>query len=118
MISLKIKEVSEKYNLTPDTLRYYERIGLISQVPRNKNGIREYSEENCANIAFIKCMRAADVSIEGLAAYLKLYRQDSDTHLARRKILLQEKQRLTEKMNHIQEALDRLDTKLRLLDEP
>ena len=48
---------------------------------------------------------------------MKLYRQDGDTRPARRKILLQEKQRLTEKMNHIQEALDRLDTKLRLLDE-
>ena len=117
---MKIKEVSEKYNLTPDTLYdIMNSIGLISQVPRNKNGIREYSDENCANIAFIKyALRAADVSIEGLAAYLKLYRQDSDTHLARRKILsCREKQRLTEKMNHIQEALDRLDTKLRLLDE-
>ncbi len=117
MIPLKIKEVSEKYNLPPDTLRYYERIGLISQVPRNKNGIREYTDENCASIAFIKCMRAADVSIEGLAAYLKLYRQDGDTRSARRKILLQEKQRLSERMRHMQEALDRLDTKLRLLDE-
>ena len=83
----------------------------------NKNGIREYTDENCASIAFIKCMRAADVSIEGLAAYLELYRQDGDTRSARRKILLQEKQRLSERMRHMQEALDRLDTKLRLLDE-
>ena len=62
-------------------------------------------------------MRAADVSIEGLMEYMKLYRQDGDTRPARRKILLHEKQRLTEKMNHIQDALDRLDTKLHMLDE-
>lgn len=39
---MKIKEVSEQYDITPDTLRYYERIGLIRNVPRDKNGIRNY----------------------------------------------------------------------------
>lgn len=114
---MKIKEVSEKFGLTPDTLRYYERIGLIDKVQRNKNGIREYSEENCATIAFIKCMRAADVSIEGLSDYLRYYRQDGDTRDVRRKILLHEKGRLMEKMQHIQKALDRLEYKLKILDE-
>ena len=61
---MKIKEVSEQYDITPDTLRYYERIGLIRNVPRDKNGIRNYSEENCNTIAFIKCMRSGNVSIE------------------------------------------------------
>ena len=114
---MKIKEVSEKFGLTPDTLRYYERVGLIEKVKRNKNGIRDYSEEDCATIAFIKCMRSADVSIEGLCAYLQYYRQDGDTREQRRKILLHEKQRLTEKMHHMQEALDRLECKLKRIDE-
>ena len=60
---MKIKEVSTLYGLSTDTLRYYERIGLIRNVPRDKNGVRNYSEENCHTIAFIKCMRAANVSI-------------------------------------------------------
>lgn len=70
---MKIKEVSEQYDITPDTLRYYERIGLIRNVPRDKNGIRNYSEENCNTIAFIKCMRSGNVSIEGLTEYIELY---------------------------------------------
>ena len=42
-----ISEVSEKYGLTHDTLRYYERIGLIPPVKRRPNGIREYDDYSC-----------------------------------------------------------------------
>ena len=41
-----IKEVCEKYELTPDTLRYYERVGVIPEVHRTKGGIRDYTEED------------------------------------------------------------------------
>lgn len=56
---MTISEVSEKYGLTPDTLRYYERIGLIPPVPRTKSGLRDYDESSCNWIEFIKCMRGA-----------------------------------------------------------
>lgn len=39
---MTITEVSKKFDLTADTLRYYERIGLLTNVPRNPNGIRDY----------------------------------------------------------------------------
>lgn len=54
----------KKYDITPDTLRYYERIGLLRRVPRNQNGIRNYDEESCKRIEFIKCMRSAGVELE------------------------------------------------------
>ena len=47
---MTIAEVSKKYDLTPDTLRYYERIGLLSSVPRNTSGIRNYDEASCKRI--------------------------------------------------------------------
>ena len=72
---MKIKDVSEKFQISPDTLRYYEKIGLIHNVSRDKNGIRNYSQENCNTIAFIKCMRAASVSIDGLSRYMELFQQ-------------------------------------------
>lgn len=53
-----------KYDITPDTLRYYERIGLLRRVPRNQNGIRNYDEESCKRIEFIKCMRSAGIELE------------------------------------------------------
>ena len=42
---MTIAEVSKKYNLTPDTIRYYEKIGLLPTVPRKENGIRDFTEE-------------------------------------------------------------------------
>lgn len=50
---MTIAEVSEKYAVSQDTLRYYERIGLIPRVNRNKSGIRDYSEDDCNWVQFI-----------------------------------------------------------------
>lgn len=44
---MTIAEVGKKYGLSADTLRYYERIGLIPPVHRTKSGIRDYLEEDC-----------------------------------------------------------------------
>ena len=67
---MTISEVSEKYGLTPDTLRYYERIGLIPPVPRTRSGLRDYDESSCNWIEFIKCMRGAGLQIEALSSML------------------------------------------------
>ena len=63
---MTIAEVSKKYDISADTLRYYERIGLIPPVPRKKSGIRDYDEDSCGWIGLMKCMRAAGVQIEAL----------------------------------------------------
>lgn len=55
---MKIMEVSEKYNIPTATLRYYERIGIIPPVNRNKSGIRDYTEQDCAAVEFAQCMRS------------------------------------------------------------
>ena len=54
MIELTIKEVSTMYNISADTLRYYEKIGLIDPVKRNENGIRDYKEIDLKRIQFLK----------------------------------------------------------------
>ena len=69
---MTIAEVSKKYNLTADTLRYYERIGLLPPVPRTQGGFRDYDEESCRWIELMKCMRAAGVQIEALVEYVRL----------------------------------------------
>ena len=53
MKKMTIKEVSEKYNLSKDTLRYYEKEGLIGPVLKGSNGQRDYKEENLRQIEFI-----------------------------------------------------------------
>lgn len=81
---MTIAEVSKKYDLTPDTLRYYERIGLLSSVPRNTSGIRNYDEASCKRIEFVKCMRSAGVEIEILIEYMQLLAKGKSTVEARK----------------------------------
>lgn len=114
---MTIAEVGKKYNLTPDTLRYYERIGLLQGVPRNKNGIRNYDEKTCKRIEFIKCMRDADVEIEILIEYMSLFEKGKSTVEARKKLLEEQREKLLVKQKSINETIDRLNYKINLYEE-
>lgn len=114
---MTIAEVSKKYDLTPDTLRYYERISLLAHVPRNKNGIRNYDELSCKRIEFIKCMRNAGVEIEILIEYMNLFEQGKNTVKARKYLLEEQRKKLLEKQKNINETLDKLNYKIKLYNE-
>lgn len=109
---MNIGEVSKKYELSVETLRYYERIGLIPEVPRNKSGMREYDENSCNWISFIKCMRKAGVGIEALIDYVKLFYQGDKTIEARKEILLEQRKNLLDKLEDIQESLELINFKI------
>jgi len=109
---MTIKEVSEKYGLSQDTLRYYERIGLIPRVSRNGSGIRDYTEEDCKWIEFIKCMRNAGVQIEALVEYVELFQQGDSTIEARKQILIEQREQLIARIKEMKRALERLNAKI------
>ena len=107
-----IAEVSETFGISQDTLRYYERIGLIPHVTRNKSGIRDYTEHDCKWVEFIKCMRNAGLPIEVLIEYVALFQQGSETVAARKELLIEQRKQLKAKMDDMQKTLDRLDYKI------
>ena len=109
---MTIAQVSQKYGLTADTLRYYERIGLIPPVPRNKSGVRDYDEDSCAWVELMKCMRAAGVQIEALIQYVALYRQGDGTVDARKRLLMEQREQLKARMADMQASLERLNEKI------
>ena len=90
---MTIAQASQKYGITADTLRYYERIGLLPPV-RRVNGIRDYSEADCGWIEFIRCMRGAGVQVEALIEYVALFQQGEATSQARKQILIEQRERL------------------------
>ncbi len=114
---MTIAQVSEKYGLTPDTLRYYEKIGLISPISRTSGGIRNYSEEDCNWIQFIRCMRNAGLPIDVLVQYMDLFRQGSHTAGQRKEILLEQKEILLETIAKQQEIVSRLERKIKLCEK-
>ncbi|QNM05263.1 MerR family transcriptional regulator [Qiania dongpingensis] len=109
---MTIAEVSRKYGLTADTLRYYERIGLIPPVPRTGGGIRDYDEESCGWIELMKCMRKAGVQIEALIEYVTLFRKGDETAGARKAILIEQRNQLMDRMEDIRASIERLDKKI------
>jgi DNA-binding transcriptional MerR regulator len=107
-----ISEVGKKYDVSQDTLRYYERIGLIPSVNRNNRGIRDYTEEDCKQVEFIKCMRSAGLPIEALTEYMALFQQGDATIGARKELLIRQRSQLQARLEEMKKTLERLDCKI------
>jgi len=114
---MKIAEVSKCYEISADTLRYYERIGLIPPVSRSASGIRDYSELDIRRVEFIKCMRSAGLPIETLIEYVALAQQGEGTIEARKEILVGQRERLRERMAEMQKTLDILNYKIEVYEK-
>ena len=113
---MKIAEVSEKYGISSDTLRYYERIGLIPPVQRNGSGIRDYGEIDVKRIEFVKCMRSAGLPIEVLIKYFDLIQQGDMTIEDRKRILTEQRDLLVARMAELQSTLDLLSLKIEVYE--
>ena len=109
---MTIAEVSRKYDISADTLRYYERIGLIPPVPRTRGGLRDYGEESCGWIQLMKCMRAAGVQIEALIEYVDLFQQGDATLDARKALLVEQRDQLVSRLAYMQASLYLLNNKI------
>ena len=113
---MKIAEVSEKFGLSTDTLRYYERVGLIPLVNRTESGIRDYNELDLKRVEFIKCMRSAGLPVEALIEYISLVMQGDKTTAARKEILKEQREILVARMNEMQKTLEILDYKISIYE--
>lgn len=114
---MTIKEVSEKFDISQDTLRYYERVGLIPPVSRTTSGIRNYQESDLGWVERTVCMRSAGVPIEALIEYVKLYQQGNSTFEARRQLLQEQYDILQEQKEQIEVTMKRLKYKVSRYEE-
>jgi DNA-binding transcriptional MerR regulator len=114
---MTITEVGKKNDLSTDTLRYYERVGLIPPVTRSKGGIRDYNENDCLWVEFIKCMRSAGVTVETLIEYVSLFQQGEVTRETRKKILTEQREILAKRITELQQTIEKLDFKIANYDE-
>lgn len=111
-MAMTIAEVSERFELSQDTLRYYERIGLIPRVNRTKSGIRSYTEEDCKWVEFVKCMRGAGLSIEVLVEYVELFLRGDETAESRKELLIEQRDLLQSRTEEMLRTLQRLNDKI------
>lgn len=95
---MTIKEISEKTDVSADTLRYYERIGLLPAVPRRPNGIREYDEFFIHWIAFIQDLKSLGMSLEAILDYIKLAKLGDISKEERKQIIMEVQNTLLDKI--------------------
>ncbi|MFB8537312.1 MerR family transcriptional regulator [Enterococcus thailandicus] len=106
---MNIKEAANLTGLSNDTIRYYERIGIIMPVPRQENGLRDFSERSINQLKFAKTMRNAGMGVESLREYVAMiYENDDSTIPARKALLLEQAELMKEKITKMQEAHDYL----------
>lgn len=109
---MTIKEVSEKYNISQDTLRYYERVGMIPPVTRTSGGIRDYQETDLSWVELAICMRSAGLPVEAMIEYVRLYQEGDQTIPARLQLLVDQREALIEQKRQIDTTLERLNYKI------
>lgn len=114
---MTIKEVCEKYDITPHTLRYYERVGVIPEVNRTKSGIRDFTEEDIKWVENAICMRSAGVPVEMLIEYVKLFQEGDSTITARRNLLIEARAKVQKNLDKYQATIDRLNYKISRYEE-
>ena len=114
---MTIKEVSEKFNISQDTLRYYERVGMIPPVTRTPGGIRDYQESDLGWVELAICMRSAGLPVEALIEYVKLTQEGDETIEARLQLLSEQRESLIEQQKKINDTLKRLDYKIGRYEE-
>ena len=109
---MTIKQVCQRYGLTQDTLRYYEKIGVIPPVHRSASGIRDYDEHDLGWVENAVCLRSAGVPVESIGEYVKLYQAGDETFAARRDLLSHVLADLTEQRSQLDAAIQKLTYKV------
>lgn len=109
---MTIKEVSEKFGITQDTLRYYERAGIIPKISRTPGGARDYQPQDLDWVAHVVCLRSAGMPVESLVKYLELSQKGDETFPERLELLKEQKENLKRQQQILKDAMDRLDYKI------
>ena len=113
---MKIGEASEKTGVSVDTLRYYEKVGLVPAIQRDEHGVRDYTEANLRWVEFVKCMRQAGLPIEALTTYVSLVRAGDETVETRKALLEEQRGLLAERIKEMQRTMLYLDYKIRVYE--
>lgn len=116
-MSKSVREVCERFDITPDTLRYYERIGVIPEIGRTSGGTRRYDEEAIGWVNNAVCMRKAGVSVEAIAEYVRLYRMGDETLQARLDLLSGEREKLLKQQEELKATVALLNYKISRYEE-
>ena len=112
-----MKQVSEKTHLTPHTLRFYEKEGLLPFVGRTSSGIRRYSDSDLEWLSVICCLKGTGMSVKQIHEYIELCIQGDDTLEQRRQIFINQRQCVLQQIEDLKKHLEKVDYKIAIYDQ-
>ncbi len=112
MDTLSIKDAAQFTGLSADTLRYYERAGLLEPIERNPGGHRRYSKVDLERLGFLACLRATEMPIRYLKEYAALTRAGRATVPARIALLEEHQKEVQARIEALQGSLAVIDGKI------
>jgi DNA-binding transcriptional MerR regulator len=107
-----IAEVAERTGLTQDTLRWYEREGMIPPVARGTDRRRRYDEQSVQRIELLVRLRATGMPTCEMREFAELLAGGTETHKRRLELLLAHRRRILARQQRLAECLDAVDTKI------
>ncbi|AKP39643.1 MerR family transcriptional regulator [Listeria monocytogenes] len=111
---MNIKQAADMFGLTVDTLRYYERIGVIPPVHRNESGYRDYKTSDLNWVYLVKNLRNAGLSVESLIEFATLaqLRETQNVEAAQKQVLVDQLKELDEKLAEMKKVRELLVYKI------
>lgn len=107
-----IQRAAAETGVSRDTLRYYERIGILPGIARSKSGHRRFSDDDMGWIKLVQCLRATGMPIEDLHAYAELVQQGDGTAGERLGLLENHRRRIQDEMTGLATALELVERKI------
>lgn len=107
-----MKEIIKETGLTSDTLRYYEKDGLLSDILRLPNGHRRYSRHDLEWLKFVLCLKSTGMPLKKIKLYKNLINEGNKTASVRKELLEDEKVRILKEMESLKKALSTIDYKI------
>jgi len=111
-----IAEVAEKTHLTPHTLRYYEKEGLLPFVDRSDSGNRDFKDKDLEWLELICCLKNTGMPIKQIKEYIQLCLKGDNTIDVRREIFITHREEVINQIAELQKNLDKINFKISLYD--
>lgn len=115
-MAFTVKEISQKTGISPYTLRFYEKEGVLPVVERNANGVRKFDEHYIDCIEMVQALRSTGLPLAEIKEYVELYKSGDSTLPDRRIMLARQKSKVEEQISLLMKTLEKLNYKLALID--
>jgi len=116
-MSYSIGEVSKLTGLSVPTLRYYDKEGLIPNINRNENGLRDFTEQDLGTIHIVTCIKGAGASIREIKEYMDLCQLGDSTLELRRQFFIDKKSDIEDQMRELNEIMKTVEMKIKYYED-